>query len=108
MAKTASYTDDNGVDYTIQVADFVDDIALAASGLAASGGDPVPPRGLRVRGVFIQSPTGRRKFVPCNVAGTLYNDASTAVAGTIDGETGWTSTGRKGERISFTSVASIS
>ena len=107
MAKTAKYTADSGGDYTIQVADFVDLIDNAKTGLAVAAGDPVLPKGMRVRGVFIQSGSDRRKFVPCNTAGTLYNNAATAVGHTIDGENDWTTTGRKGERLSFVSVPSI-
>lgn len=107
MAKTAKYLSDDGNSYTIQVADFVDLIDNAKTGLAVSTGDPLPPKGIKVRGVFIQSGTGRRKFVPCDTDGTLYNNASTAVGHTIDGENDWVTTGRKGERLSFTSVPSI-
>lgn len=108
MAKTAKYTGDDGNDYTIQVADFVDDMTNAETGLAASAADPLPPKGLKVRGFFIQSPTGRRKFVPANTSGTRYANGSLSVTGTIDGETGWVTTGRKGERLSYVSIGSIS
>ena len=107
MAKTAKYTGDDGNDYTIQVADFVDDMTNTETGLAASAGDPVLPKGLKVRGFYIQSGTGRRKFVPCNTSGTRYSNGSLSVTGTIDGENDWITTGRKGERLSFVSVGSI-
>lgn len=93
------YTSDTGVDYTIET-----DVDLAAAaGLTAVGttAPTLKPTNLKPRVVFVQATVaGRlaRKELIVNDDSPLYTDARQAV--TIDGTAG-TTTGRRGERLSF-------
>jgi hypothetical protein len=107
MSKSAVYTADDGVDYAIIVPDWVDDIAITVTGLKVpTGSEPKSPTGLEYRGVWVKDVTKlKRRFVPCGPAGTLYqSNASQSV--TFSSEA-WTSTGRIGERLTFTSSEPI-
>jgi hypothetical protein len=107
MSKSAGYTADNGIDYAIVVPDWVDDIAITVTGLKVpTGSESKVPSGIEFRGVWVKDATNlKRRFIPCGPDGTLYKSNSSQTV-TFSGES-WTSTGRIGERLTFTSLAPI-
>lgn len=106
MTKKANYIDDRDESMEILVPDWMDTIAKTAHGLGAPAADAAkPPKGLRYRGVFLEAPDGKRRFVYCNRDGALYNTISAKTI-TLDSVV-WTVTGRKGERLSFSAVDAL-
>lgn len=91
---------------------------LAIAGYGAAGAAPVeydpdnppagktvltPPKRFSPRVVFIQSTTdGARKDMICfDPTANLYNSSQSQSAGTIDSDTSFVTTGRKGEQLTF-------
>lgn len=111
MTKRATYTADDGTAYTIIVTDFTDDIDNAHHGLDVVQDPAAPdlPKQVKVRGVYMKSEDNtKRRFVPCNTSGDFYNTfASNEVTLTGDNAGKWITTGRIGEKQTFTSYASI-
>jgi hypothetical protein len=104
------YQNDAGGEYIIET-----DSSLAIAGTGAGednapdefdpeeAGDASPaPKRFRPRGIYVQSETdGARKFLVCFDPTASAYQRQTSATYTIDGEAGWTSTGRAGERLSF-------
>lgn len=68
-----------------------------------SPGSATPaPRRFRPRGVYVQNSTdGARKFMICFSPDATAYERVTSASYTIDTESGWESTGRVGERLTF-------
>lgn len=102
------YTSDGGSTYILET-----DADLAIAGFGAAGAAPVvydpetpgdatpAPRRFSPRIVYVQANDGARKaviaFTPTASAYARNNSGTY----TIDGEAGWVSTGRRGEKLSF-------
>lgn len=104
-----NYQMDNGDEIQLLL-----DETLATAGAQdlqpAVTGDGSTPKPLRFepRGVFWQGELDgkiKRKFLVCNPTSTLYQ-SNTSQTVTVDGVAGQT-TGRKGEKLSFTKVLSL-
>ena len=89
------------------------DESLAIAGFGAGGNAPVEynpqlpgdataaPKRFKPRGVYVQAADGARKFIIAfDPTATAYNRVNSA-SYTIDGEAGWVSTGRVGEKLTF-------
>ena len=103
------YTDDNDVDYQVQIDKTLGEIA--GTGLVeATSADAQNflPRRFKMRGVYWEGTLNgskKRKFIVCQSDGDLYKRNSSQTV-TIDGVSGQT-TGRKGEAMSFLKVNTV-
>jgi hypothetical protein len=103
------YANDAGGEYVLET-----DASLAIAGFGAgtaapvefdpaAPGDATPaPRRFTPRGVYVQSADGTaRKFMICFDPTASAYERENSGTYTIDTETGWISTGRRGERLTF-------
>lgn len=103
------YGSDGGATYILET-----DVSLAIAGFGVGGAAPVPydpeapgvatpaPRRFKPRGVYVQfNVDGARKFVIAFDPTASAYSRSNAASYTIDGEAGWESTGRVGEKQTF-------
>lgn len=108
------FTDDTNVAYLVQR-----DLTLALAGLGAGAAAPVlydvenppagviitpKPQGFNPRVVFIQSTTdgARKEMIAFHPTAALYLKNFSDAFPEIDGDATFVSTGRKGEKLSFT------
>jgi len=102
------YTSDGGSEYILETDT---DLAIAGFGAAAAAptvydpatpGTAAPaPKRFSPRIVYLQAGDGARKAVIAfNPTASAYQRNNSA-SYTIDGEAGWVSTGRRGEKLSF-------
>lgn len=74
------YTSDDGNVYAVKLRKRYADAAYLGF-VAATGATPLLPRGVQMRGIYVQDPTGgATRFIP---VGQVTADAWTGVAGTI-------------------------
>lgn len=102
------YNNDAGGQYVLETDDS---LAIAGFGAAnaapvlfnpASPGDATPaPRRFKPRVVYLQAADGARKEVICFSATASAYARQTSGSYTIDTEENWSSTGRRGEKLSF-------
>jgi len=102
---TYDYVADDGTEYRLTLDETLGNIASAGLGktTTASTSTEVPKR-LKPRVVYWQGTLGTRivrKAIVCNTDGGLYSSSSQNL--TIDGVAG-TTTGRRGEKFTFTKV----
>lgn len=93
------YTDDNGTQYSI----LQDDTLANAVGAALNDTFPAPPRRFEPRGVYVEARVGtrvKRKFLTAPLSTSSFYNSNTTQDFDIDGVT-FSSTGRKGETLSF-------
>lgn len=93
------YTDDNGTTYSI----LQDDTLANAVGAALDDTNPAPPRRFEARGVYVETIVGtrtKRKFLICPLVTSAFYNSNTTQVFSIDG-VDYSSTGRRGERLSF-------
>lgn len=90
------YEDDAGNTFAITT----DNDLATAAGLTAATNQPRLPARFKPRGVYVEDATGARKFIKVgDVTSTLYASNAPQTV-TIDG-VNFTTTGRKGEKVSF-------
>lgn len=102
------YVNDAGGEYILETDDS---LAIAGFGAAAaapvvfnpaSPGDATPaPRRFSPRIVYVQAADGARKAVIAFDPTAAAYERETSGTYTIDSESGWVSTGRRGEKLSF-------
>lgn len=93
------YTDDAGTEYSV----LQDDTLAIAMGSTLNDSNPAPPRRFKPRGVYVEAQVGntvKRKFLIAPTVSTGFYASSTTTDFDIDGVT-YSSTGRKGETLSF-------
>lgn len=103
------YASDGGGTYILET-----DASLAIAGFGAGSAAPVvynpaspgdaqpAPRRFKPRGVYVQSETdGARKFIIAFDPTAAAYERSNSATYTVDGEAGWVSTGRVGEKQTF-------
>ncbi len=93
------YTDDSGTDYSI----LQDDTLANATGGSLNDQNPAPPRRFEARGVYVEANIGgriKRKFLICPLVTSAFYNSNTTQVFNIDG-VDYSSTGRRGEKLSF-------
>lgn len=106
-------SDEDGVGYIYET-----DVDLAVAGLGVGGAAPTPydpanppadlticpaPKNFQFRTVFAQSSTdgARKNLIAASITANLYATSVSLAVPTIDGDSTFSTTGRKGEKLSF-------
>lgn len=89
-------------DESLAIAGFGSGVAAPVEYDPANPGNAVSaPKRFKPRGVYVQAADGARKFlIAFDPTAQAYNRVNAATY-TIDGEAGWVSTGRVGEKLTF-------